>query len=321
MANQRWQWALGMAMVVAMHGAYGCDASDDELESEDRLEAEEPVADEPAPAHEATALTTHDPAAAYPGFAVDIEVDGDDVVLDWTGTGGPLAVSIVWRSTDPTSLAGLVAGLLPPGATSLAVLVGDKTFVDTGAASRTQATPTYYYRVVTGLSVSTMVAKVTTAASPGYTKVGLCMLDMPAEASDLVGTLGESAESVYVWDPAAQSWRWWSVEDGQPFGDVALPFGGVASVHFADDVSAYVSLTGRVPTSEPSQVVQGPGLNLPAHGLLAAPTTAAALFGQPGVTAVGYWHPPTQTQHWYNGNPGDENFAITPCRPLYVQRG
>lgn len=79
-------------------------------------------------------------------------------------------------------------------------------------------------------------------------------------------------------------------------------------------------MTGRVPTSEPSQVVQGPGLNLPVHGLLAPATTAAAVLGQPGVIGVGYWDPPTQTQRWYYGNPDDESFAITPCMPHYVLR-
>jgi hypothetical protein len=322
--SKRSQWGLGMAMVLAMHGAYGCDAPDDEIELERELvdeDAEDDSIDETVgPAAEAVALTTHDPDAAYPGFGVDIEVDGDDVVLDWTGVGGPLSVSIVWRSTEPTSLAGLVPGLLPPNATSLAVLVGTKTFVDEGAASRTQATPTYFYRVVTGLSLSTMVAKVSTPASPGFTKLGMCMLDMPTEASDLVGTLGDPARDVYVWDPTTQGWRWWGLDAGQPFGDIAIPFGAAPSVLFDDDVPAYVSMTGRVPTSEPSQVVQGPGLNLPVHGLLAAPTTAAAVFGQPGVIGVGYWHPPTQTQRWYYGNPGDESFAITPCMPLYVLR-
>lgn len=310
-----------VAMMAVLGGASGCDEPRDDIEiDDDDLDDDQPPVGAAALPSGSPSLTTHDHAGAYAGFGVDVEVDGDDVVLDWTGVGGPLAVAVVWRSTDPTSLLGLLGGVVHPSANSLAVLVGGKTFVDVGAASRTQATPTYFYRVVVGLSVSTMMAKVTTAASPGFTKVGLCMLETPPAASELVGMLGEPAQGVYVWDPAVQAWAWWSVGDGQPFGDIALPFGGVASIAFDDDVSAYVSRTGRVPTTEPSQVVPGPGLNLPVHGLLAAPTTASALLAAPGVVGVGYWHPPTQTQRWYYGEPGDEDFAVTPCMPLYVQR-
>ncbi len=304
----RWQWMMALAIC----GFAGCDESADDLELDDEDQVLEAG---PGPSVASEELTIIDHTDAYPGFPVGISVQGDDVVLDWSAAGS-FENAAVWRSTSPTSLEGAIA---PPNATRLVVLVGGATtYVDTGAASRTQGTPTYFYRVVSGAVFSTMVAKVTTAASPGYTKVGLCMLDMPGQASAMVQTLGTAAQSVHVWDPAAQGWTWWSASN--PYGDLALPFGGAASINFSGEVSAYVSLTGRVPTNEPSQVTPAPGLNIPVHPLRAAPTTASALLGQPGVVGVGYWHPPTQQQRWYYGNPGDVDFNVTPCMPHYIVR-
>lgn len=90
--------AVAVAVAVAIGSAFGCDAPDDGVDVEREeldVDALDHALDHGERLEGSAALTTHDAIEAYPGFAVDIEVDGDDVVLDWTGVGGPLAVSIV----------------------------------------------------------------------------------------------------------------------------------------------------------------------------------------------------------------------------------
>jgi FG-GAP repeat len=268
------------------------------------------------------AMTTDRNVGAFPGFGVAIAVDGDDVVLTWAPTPG--VEYHVWRATELEALP-TVPGPLVGGPGLELFTPSGAMYIDAGAADHDAPTPIYFYRVLAsspaGDELSTIVAKVSTAAAEGYTKLGLCLLDGPAHASELSAQLGDAVQSVHTWDETAQSWRWWwSVFGDGPFGDLALPFGGAVSVSFDETVSPYVSLVGTVPTSElPLQPVEGLNiLTTPIVGVQATPTASAFVDELGLYDGVGRWDPVTQTASWYRG-PGDQDFALEPCHAYYFE--
>jgi hypothetical protein len=96
-----------------------------------------------------TGMTTYDRAAAVPGFVVDISLggaSGEDVVLDWSGTGFTGEV-IIYRSADPEALLEIELGEPLPAGVTATTVSGTTSHVDAGAASRTVQTPHYFYRV------------------------------------------------------------------------------------------------------------------------------------------------------------------------------
>ncbi|MEM9454999.1 MAG: hypothetical protein AAGF11_12520 [Myxococcota bacterium] len=294
------------------------------------------------------ALSTHRGTEAIPGFAVDIAVDGDDVTFDWTASGvltdqGPVEdIMLILRGEDPSALIEFEADDLEPfcgglGTPSFDILEpGDATtYVDTGAASQTSATPTYFYRVVRVFEdpdanlchigvgeQSTLLAKVTTETAPGYVNVGLCMLDGPEVASQIAAQVGDSVVSVHAWNEQTQSWLWWWTSAGAgPFGDFALPFGGMVTLNLDDTAPAYVSMVGTVPTDEAS-LAPVEGINHLTTPLLTASmladTASGFVDGLGWYEGVGVWDVHAQAANWYHG-PGDGDFGLEACRPYKFQ--
>ncbi|MEX1364625.1 MAG: hypothetical protein AB1Z98_15975 [Nannocystaceae bacterium] len=312
--NDFMKTAALLALPLAL--GLGCGADMDEMGAP--LEAD---ADDDALPAGPDALSTQREVGVYPGFAFEISVSGDDVVLDWSASDTGLGANIptVTRATS-------VEGLDAPGADQFVLAADTTSFTDAGAADQNAPTPTYFYRVDLsgpgGTSAqSTVVAKVSTETAKGYVNFGMCVLDGPQVASEIDALIGDSVISVHVWNEQTQSWIWWWSDDGAgPFGDFALPFGGMVTVNLNDSAPDYVSIVGTVPTNEPGL---GPveGLNYlttPLVGELEASTASGFVDGLGWYEGVGVWDVNTQTANWYYG-PGDSDFSLEACRPYKFQ--
>lgn len=275
-------------------------------------------------------LTSDRHAGAFPGFAVEIAVNGGDVVLTWDA-----APDTEYHVYATNGLAGPPGAPSPivgaTGSTLVATGLGLSTYTDEGAAEPhpPESLITFYQVLASGPAgdtTSTVVAKVSTAAGEGYTKLGLCLLDGPSTASELRSELGDAVQSIHTWDETTQSWRWWwsAFGDG-PFGDLALPFGGSVSVRFDETVAPYVTLVGTVPTDEPplSSVV---GLNIlttPITGWVLGiqyPNAGMLVGGNGKFDGVGRWNVDTQTVTWRRSDGGSE-FEVAPCHSYYFEQG
>ncbi len=313
-------------IVFAMMGALALGACNEEIDDLDSaaLEDEDDAATAPVAAG-GDDLTTQQHAGAFPGFGLDISVDGDDVVLDWSAAGpspSPQASILVLRSTIASDLEDI--DNLGPSVEEFLLPAEATSYLDADAALRSQMTPTYYYRVVVddmaSSEKSTMVLKVTTPAFAGYTKFGLCMLGGPQNASDIVEQFGSAVDGVYAWSSETQSWLQWMAADGTgPNGDFALPFGGVVAVGFNSTVDPFLSLAGVVPTNEAFEVdnTQGRVLQtLPA--LYDGASESSYWVEHAGYWGVGQWDPQGWTNNWYWG-PGDQEIQMEACKPYYFE--
>lgn len=317
MQNNHRMWGQIMALGLLAIGPSCVD-----IQSSQTLEFDEDMGQDEQPgAHGALATTRH--ADAFPGFSVEISADDGDIVLSWSSP-DPAGSTVVLRSTDPEDLVTVDLGALPPSVDVLIPASGAELFTDVGAASRTNATPNYFYRVASSsqsaLQLSTMVMKVTTAVHPGYNKFGLCMLDGVHNASDLGAQFGVAVINTYMWSETTQSWLYWSSADGSgPFGDFSLPYGGVVTVQLDASTDPYLSLVGTVPTHEPFEVPNQTGLNLQTFPVLYdGPTSASYWVDQVGYWGIGRWNAQEQSRQWYWG-PGYADIALEPCQPYYVQ--
>lgn len=275
-------------------------------------------------------LTSDRHAGAFPGFAVEIAVDGDDVALTWDA-----APDTEYHVYATNGLAGPPGAPTPivgaAGSTLVATGLGLSTYTDEGAAEPypPESLITFYQVLASGPAgdaTSTVVAKVSTAAGEGYTKLGLCLLDGPSTASELRSELGDAVQSIHTWDETTQSWRWWwsAFGDG-PFGDLALPFGGSVSVRFDETVAPYVTLVGTVPTDEPP-LSSVEGLNIlttPITGWVLGiqyPNAGMLVGGNGKFDGVGRWNVDTQTVTWRRSDGGSE-FEVEPCHAYYFEQG
>ena len=286
--------------------------------------------DEPLDPAGSGELTSDRHAGAFPGFAVEIAVDGDDVALTWDA-----APDTEYHVYATNGLAGPPGAPTPivgaAGSTLVATGLGLSTYTDEGAAEPhpPESLITFYQVLASGPAgdaTSTVVAKVSTAAGEGYTKLGLCLLDGPSTASELRSELGDAVQSIHTWDETTQSWRWWwsAFGDG-PFGDLALPFGGSVSVRFDETVAPYVTLVGTVPTDEPP-LSSVEGLNIlttPITGWVLGiqyPNAGMLVGGNGKFDGVGRWNVDTQTVTWRRSDGGSE-FEVEPCHAYYFEQG
>ncbi|MCX4242790.1 DUF4215 domain-containing protein [Paraliomyxa miuraensis] len=317
--STKWTQLVTMA-ALAMGPACGGELGDErgalELEDED-VRGERPD----APSDQLAAI---DHAAVVPGFDLQISLMGDDVVLDWSSTGYADDI-VIYRSADPQALLDIELGQpLAPGVEGTA-LFGTTSFVDTGAASQTVQTPHYYYRVgrmVYGelgdsLQLSTMVMKTTTAAFPGFTKFGLCMLGGPSSASELYAQLGgQSVVAVWGWDAVNQQYVGWN-PDGTGV-DFPLEYGTTVVAQLDGTTNPFRSLVGVVPTDEPLLVTGQPGVNwITMSPLYDGPTEASFWVDEVGYFGMGRWNNDTQDQTWYWG-PGYDELELEACAAHYV---
>lgn len=318
------KWTMLAAMAALAMGP-GCDAEPDDAREGAPLQADD-EGDDALPSAPTDELTTHDHAGVVPGFDLEISLGGEageDVVLDWAGD--YYGDYVVYRSTDPEALLEIsLDEPLAPGVEGTAVY-GSPSFVDVGAASGVVQTPHYYYRVGRvefgelgdTLTLSTMVMKTTTAAFPGFTKFGLCMLDGPQSASELYDALdGQSVVAVWGWDAVAQSYVGWN-PDGTGV-DFALDYGTTVVAQLDASTAPYRSLVGTVPTNEPLLVTGQPGLNwVTVSPFYDGPTNGSYWVDEVGYSGVGRWNNDTQDQTWYWG-PGYAELELEPCAAHYV---
>lgn len=312
-------WTLVVSIVALPASA--CIVDDGDIAALELSDEDDAITEAHRPASDDLAADRR--VDAFPGFPVDIATDGDDVVLSWAPV-DPNASVLVLRSTDPRDLVTVDLGALPSSVDSITLTVGSSMMTDSGAASRTDITPNYFYRVVystqSGPELSTMVMKTTSAVHPGYNKFGLCMIGGAETASDIVEQFGDAVIDVFSWNAVTQSWLYWMASAGQgPFGDFALPYGGVVAVQLSDDTDPYLSLVGTVPTSEPFEVTSATGLNLQTFPVLYdGPTEASYFLEEVGYWGMGYWDAQEQRESWYWG-PDQEDFVLEACQPYYVQ--
>ncbi|MCH9682424.1 MAG: hypothetical protein K0V04_13385 [Deltaproteobacteria bacterium] len=297
----------------------GCNADLDDPRGGEPLEAEDGARGE-RPQTGSHALTTQDHDAAVPGFEVTIALGGDsgeDVVLDWSGS-GYAGEAIVYRSTDATALLELLPGEpLAPGIDSELVLE-QTSYIDPGAASSSVETPHYFYRVAfvdngefgSQARLSTMVMKTTTATAPGFNNFGICMLDGPDSAADLYAQMGASMTAAWFWDAGTQAYINWSPGGGVDF---PIPYGSSVVAQFDGTVAAYHSLVGVVPTHEAMAVTGQPGDNWTTIPVFFdGPTAASYWVDVFSFWGVGDWDNLAQNADWYWG-PAYPDFEFEPC--------
>lgn len=320
-----------LAAITALAIGPACADMDEPRDGEPLLEDEEGDRGE-LPDAPSGGLTTYDRNAAVPGFAVDISIGGEtgeDVVLDWSGNGFAGDV-MVYRATDPNALLDIsLDGPLAPGVEG--TMVGGTTlYVDEGAASRTAATPHYFYRVGlvqygelgTELQLSTMVMKTTTAAGPGFNRLSLCMLGGPDSASDISAMFGPSVLGVHQRIPGGtnfMSFRSWTPGGGEDF---SLSYGAGVVAQLDASADPYLSLVGVVPTSEAMAVSAEPGYNwmtLPV--LYDGPTSTSYWVDTVGYWGVGAWSNLAQGSTWDWQDPGYAPFEMETCQTydVYLQ--
>lgn len=317
--RKNWTWVATMA-ALAMGPA--CNAEPDSHDVAE-LDAEDDRERPPAPASDA--LSTYDHDAVVRGFPLEISLGGEtgeDVVLDWSASGfyGDI---VVYRSTDPRALLDIVYDEpLAPGVEGT-MLYGVSSWVDEGAASLYLETPHYFYRVGlvqyeelgTALRLSTMVMKSTTAAYPGHTKFGMCMLGDIDSAADLHDRFGDSLLNVWGWDAENQSYLNWNPGGGVDF---PVPYGSAVVAQFDGSIEPYQSLVGVVPTHEAMAVTGEPGLNWTSIPVFfSGPTNASYWVDEVGFWGVGRWNNATQDATWYWGPEYDE-LELEPCTAYYM---
>ncbi len=302
-----------MAAAGALLLAVGCaDTTSDPIDDAE-LAAEDSDAERPSTS--ADALTQHEYQGAFPGFTVDISLAGDDVVLDWSqaGLGGD---GTVYRSEDPHALADLSAGDPPPaGVVSLSVDPGATTLVDAGAASTSQPTPLYYYRVLSesnngGASLSTMVMKATTATGSGYNKFGLCMMNGFEYAKDLHSMFGDSLVAIYRWDSVSQSYEGW--QPGWGVDGFELGLGQVFVAQLDGSAPAFHSMVGVVPTDEEFAVTGESGFNWATMPAMYDGPDASYWVEEAGFWGVARWNNTSQTKDWHWGE-GYQEIPMEAC--------
>lgn len=255
-------------------------------------------------------------------FPLGIAAVGDDVVLDWSGS-GLAGNATVYRSTSPSLLTTVWAGQAGEW-DELSVGPGQASYTDAGAANHSAATPTYFYVVVvesnTGRSVSTMGMKISTEMAPGYNKFAVCLEGGPTRASDVVDRLGSSVLGVWSWNPVTQGYIHWTPAQGEGSdADFALPLGSVFAAQVDGSTPAFQTLVGIVPANDDDFVVSGhPGYNwstLPVG--YDGPTLASYWVGQVGYWGMGRWNNLAQSASWY-WNAEYPDFEVEACRPHYT---
>lgn len=317
---RKWQWLAAMAALAMGPACADMEASRGgaELEEEEGDRGELPG----APSSD---LTSYDRDAAVPGFALGISLSGDDVVLDWSGTGYYGDV-VVYRSSDPHALLDIALDEpLAPGVEGIS-LYGVTSWVDVGAASRTAATPHYFYRVGqvqegelgTELQLSTMVMKTTTATGAGFNRLSLCMLGGPSTASQLQAMLGPSVLGIHqriAGGTEYSNFRSW------PGGgeDFALEYGAGVVAQLDGSADAYTSLVGVVPTSEALEVTTEPGYNwMTIPVLYDGPGSTSYWVDTVGYWGMGAWNNLTQGSTWDWNDPAYAPFDLEACQTYDV---
>ncbi len=319
--NTKTKWTQWAAITTLAIGPACADLSDP-LE-QDALEGDE---DEPGELPSAaSSLTQHHHAAAVPGFTLGIELGGgtgEDVVLDWSGA-GVAGDAILYRSSDPRALLDLSLDEPLPAGVESTPLFGVTAYVDAGAASRTAATPHYFYRVGlveqgpagATLELSTMVMKTTTATGPGFNLFALCMLDGPTTASQVRDLFGPSVVGVHQRIAGGADFfhfRSWTPAGGEDF---VLEYGAGVVAQFDGTAEPFHSLVGRVPTDEALAVTAEPGYNwMTIPALYDGPLTTSFWVDTVGYRGVGLWDNLAQASVFDWDLPGYDPLAMEVCR-------
>ena len=246
-----------------------------------------------------------EPRAILPGFDLEIDADGDDVVLAWA----PIGTSYdVWRSTDPYFAPG------DPGSELLASTT-ETSFVDADAACHS-CDDRYYVVQADGEPVSTTVGAHVIAVYGGYNKIALSLLDPDlVSASDLQPLGGAGFIMAHRFQSSSQSWQSWAPGSAWEF---PIALGETPVVQLSLGGPQHRVLTGYVPAPGELALPLFAGDNLVALPLTHPDMAASELLAAyPQASRIGRWDPATQTTRWYEG-PGSEDFVVPSGGDLHV---
>jgi len=311
----------------------GCDVEPEaELEPEVELDDQDLEDDAPEPGADALSAAA-DPAAIVPGFSVEIEIVGNDVVLTWPQVqdatlfvinDGPQAYyqpgpySPIGYSTN----IGFVWGNFEP----------QHQFVHVGAATSASS---YNYRVAAfnapGLprGFSTTVVKLAQPLVAGANMVSMPLIDSSVDDAQslhaALGGFGGPLGQLTRWDENTQSFYDWNPWSGQPGFDIEP--GEALFVHTSGPGN--LVMVGHAPTEDGEVVHQiVPGWNLVAAPMDINPagnpfgyntaSMVAVLMAQ--VQQLAEWNPATQTFVSYQHPSGwGTNFSVEANQPIWVQ--
>ncbi len=244
------------------------------------------------------------------GFGLSIEKAGADIDLAWVEAGaGPYEV---WISDDP------LFEPTDPGSTLLAGGIVDDDYTHVGGNDFDDR----FYRVrAVGAAqeLSTTVGMNTTAWSPEYTPMALCLVSDVDSTIELATDLESPMNGTHIWDAAIQGWSWaWGTQEFNAFS--FGPGQAVGVSHYGQDpvTPPQYTMVGLVPTADDVAVPLLPGINVVTTVHHRFPTTLMAstmLPLIPDATRVGLWDPDAQQTQWYPENP---DFAIPPCRAISI---
>lgn len=207
-------------------------ACESELESElDPRTDDEVVDDDAAPALEAHGAdelaALPDPAAVSPGFAIEIEIVGNDVVLTWSQIG----TAVQYGVYDGASAYFTPGPYGPVGDSSFVGAVwgnaGPHQYVHVGAAATAS---THYYRVAAWdpqgyvQGVSATAVKLAQSLDTGTNLVAQPLLDATVVDTEslhaALGGLGGPLGQVQRWDAEKQAFQSWSPFTDPPSFDI-----------------------------------------------------------------------------------------------------
>lgn len=244
------------------------------------------------------------------GFDLTIAKIGSFYALEWASQGESVTYE-VWMSNDP---------YFSPEDAGSVMLAGGLTELDYVDDTGDEVAQRYYRVRAQGNAggLSTAVGQITTEVHPGYTKVGVCLINDIDTSAELVADFDSYPHSAHAWDSVNQEWV--NALSGDDPG-LSFALGEAVSV-FHHGVPAIeddtYTMVGQVPTAEDVMVTLRPGDNLvatvPVHfGELMASELLPLV---PDGTRIGAWDAATQTNMYY---PDDGDFSIPMCSPIHVE--
>ncbi len=275
-------------------------------ETEGPLEMLEPEHEGTAvPAGTAALVDDPRPAAQTPGFDVDIDAIGSDVVLSFADQPGATAYSL-WASDDP---------YFEPGDMGSSV-VATSTVSDFTVAGAADGNTAQYWRITTDVDqTSTTLARWVQALGPAYNSLGFPLAEGAYSASQFLTAHPEFSEAT-IYDSEAGYYRYFS------FGpwDVDFTWNEGESIGAYNDSGAdYLRQFGHVPVDADIAWEIPAYRTFITYPLSMEATTASGVMAMlPQASYLNVWDNASQTFLSYQADGWGTDFPVEPGMSLML---